>query len=207
MLSPVDTERREEGFSLLELVIVLMLASIVLAVAAGALISLDNATTRHDSAVQEEQAASVVMADMERDIRSASAVSIPADASATDQLQLAELNSDGSTTDVLWKYDPTAQTLSRQTASDGSFQPSGDTITKVTNGPDSPVFRYYDSRITEIPAASTSQISTCATAVGVDVKVSSPTRGVGSFEETAEVALTNQVQSLTTPGNGQCGSP
>lgn len=207
MLSNAGADGQDEGFSLLELVIVLLLASIVLAIAAGALISLDGATARHDSAVQEEQAASVAMADMERDIRSASAVSIPADASATDQLQLAELNSDGSTTDVLWKYDPTAQTLSRQTGLDGSFQPSGDIIARVTNGPDSPVFRYYDSGTTEIPAASTSQIATCATAVGVDVKVSSPTPGVGSFEETAEVALTNQVQSLTTPGNGQCGSP
>lgn len=207
MLSPARAEGRDEGFSLLELVIVLMLASIVLAIAAGALISLDNATVRHDSVVQEEQTASLVMADMERDIRSASAVSTPAGASATDQLQVAELNSDGSTTDVLWKYDPTAQTLSRQIRLDGAFQASGETITKVANGTDSPVFRYYDGTASEIPATSTSEISVCATAVGVDVKVSSAATGVGSFEETAEVALTNQVQTLTTPGNGQCGSP
>lgn len=207
MLTPAPADEREDGSSLLELVIVLMLASIVLAVAAGALISLDNAASRNDSVVQEEQAASTVMAQMERDIRSAAAISTPSGASAADQLQVAELNPDGSTTLVLWSYDPTAETLMRETQQGSGFQASGYAIARVSNGPGSPVFRYYDSSTSEIPATNTSGIATCATAVGVDVKVSSSRAGVGTFEESAEVALTNQVQSLTTPGNGQCGSP
>ncbi len=187
--------------------IVLMLASIVLAVAANALISLDNAASRNDSVVQEEQAASTVMAQMERDIRSAAAISTPSGASAADQLQVAELNSDGSTILVLWLYDPTAETLTRETQQGSGFRPSGYAIAPVNNGAVAPVFRYYDSSTSEIPATNTSGIATCATAVGVDVKVSSSRAGVGTFEETAEVALTNQVQSLTAPGNGQCGLP
>ena len=37
------------------------------------------------------------------------------------------------------------------------------------------------------------------------VKVTSTQASGGSFEETSEVALTNQAQDLTTPGDGQCG--
>ena len=186
------------------MMIVLLLGSIVLVVAGGALISLDNATNRNDSLVGEEQAASTVMAQMERDIRSASTISIPSGASASDQLEVAVLGPDGSTTEVLWSYDPTARTLTRQTQSNGAFQPSGYTIAGVANGTGAPVFRYFDSGASDISARSTSEIATCATAVEIDVRVSSGTPGVGSFEESAEVALTNQVQALTTPGNGQC---
>lgn len=204
MLTASGAGGGEGGFSLLELMIVLLLGSIVLVIAGGALISLDNATNRNDSLVQEEQAASGVMAQMERDIRSASTVSIPAGASASDQLETAVLGSDGSTTEVLWAYDPTARTLTRETQQNGTFQPSGFSIERVANGAGTPVFRYFDSGASDISARSASEIATCATAVEIDVQVSSGTSGVGSFEESAEVALTNQVQALTTPGNGQC---
>lgn len=207
-LGPVLTRAgaggREDGLSLLEMMIVVLISSIVVAIAGSALVSLDNAASRNDSLVKEEQKASTVMAQMERDIRSASSISIPAGASAADQLQLAVLAADGSTSDVLWRYDPTAGTLTRETQQNGTFQPSGAVITRVTNGTGTPVFRYYNSSTTEIAATNTSGIAGCATAVAVEVDVSSGTAGVGSFQETAQVALTNQVQALTAPGTGQC---
>lgn len=206
VLSGAGAGGRDEGFSLLELIIVLTLASVVLVIASGALISLDNATSRNDSIVQEEQSASTTMARMERDIRSASSISIPTGASPADQLEVAVLGSDGSITNILWRYDPAALTLTRETQQEGTFQPSGYAITHVANGTGSPVFRYYDSGASEISGTTASNIANCATAVDIDFTVSSATSGVGSFEESAAVALTNQVQALTTPGNGQCGS-
>lgn len=201
------TQDRDGGFSLLELVIATLLASIVLAMAGDGLISLANAANRNDSVIKEEQAASLVMAQMERDIRSASTVTFPTGSSPSQQLELNVVGASGSTSAVLWVYDPTGRTLSRETQVQGSFtSTSGMSIPNVANGSGTPVFAYYDLAATDISSTSASNIAQCATGVAVDVHVSSTTTGVGSFEESAEVALTNRIEVLTAPGNGQCGS-
>ena len=197
----------EGGFSLLELVIATLLASIVLAMAGDWLISLGNAANRNDSLVKEEQSASLVMAQMERDVRSASTITFPTGASPSQQLEVQVVAANGSTTAVLWIYDPSAGTLTRETQVQGSFTAtSGMSISNVANGSGTPVFTYYDFAATDISSTSASNIAQCATGVGVDVHVSTTTKGVGSFEESAEVALTNRIEVLSAPGNGQCGS-
>lgn len=206
MLKGPANPTRDDGFTLLEMIIVLLLASVVLVVAMGALISLDNTASRHDSLVQEEQSASTAMGMLERDIRSATAISFPAGEPAAEQLQLAVLEPDGSTTNVLWVYSPSAGTLTREVEVPSGYQPDGYSVSGVVNGVGTPVFTYYDSGTADISGTTTSNIAVCATAVGIDLRIWSGAAGVGAFEENAEVALTDQAQALTTPGNGQCGT-
>lgn len=209
MLRPARSRRSgpdDAGFTLIELAVVSLIASIVVIMAGNSLISLQNATAQNDSLIQEEQSASLVMAQMERDIRSASSISFPSGASTSQQLQMTVVNASGPQYPVLWVYDPTAATLSRETQVNGSFVPSSMSISHVTNGTNTPVFTYFNMAGYNISGDRVSEIETCATGVGVKVRVASTMAGVSAFEESAEVALTNNVDALTTPGNGQCGS-
>lgn len=205
MLKQTDPVRTDAGFTLVELVIVLLLASVVLIAALSALTSLANAAGNNDSVVRREQAVSSVLAQLERDVRSSASISTPAGASAADELQLAVPDATG-TTEVLWVHDSSAGTLTRETEVDGAFQPGGLAVEDVSNDPATPVFTYYRSDASLIPTTTASTVDLCATAVGIDVRVKSSQAGGGGFGETSEVALTDQAQSLTAPGDGQCGS-
>ena len=196
---------RDAGFTVLELSVALLLAAIVIASAGDSLISLSNADNRTNSTVQEEQAASQVLAQVERDIRSATTISFPSGSSPSQEVQLAVANADGTTTNVLWVYNSTAGTFSREVQAQGAFSPSGYSISNVSNG-STPVFTYSDFSATAIPTTSTSTIAECATAVSIQIDVSSATHGVGGFQESGEVALTDRLEVLTAPGNGLCGS-
>lgn len=201
-----DNPRGEEGLTLIEMVIVVVLASVVLAAAMGALTSFGSAAASNNSIVGEQQAASTVMAQLERDIRSASAISIPSGASPSDQLQLTLPGGGGSTTQVLWIYDPASGTIARETEVGGAFRPSGYSTGGVGNGTATPVFTYYASDGTDISSTTVSNIAMCSTAVGIHVTLTSSRTGIGPYQETAEVALTDQALALTAPGDGQCGS-
>jgi prepilin-type N-terminal cleavage/methylation domain-containing protein len=206
VLKEIRGRRDEDGFTLVEMALVLVIASIVLVMATQGLTSFTNAASANDSIVRRQQTASTVVAQLERDIRSASGISIPAGSAADDELQLAIPGGGGATTDVRWVYDPSSGTFGRQTqATDGSFQPAGYSASGVANDPGAPVFTYYGADASEIPASATSDIALCATAVAIDLQLSGGASG-GSYEERAEVALTDQAQALTAPGNGQCGS-
>ncbi|HMC38959.1 MAG TPA: hypothetical protein VKI19_04800 [Acidimicrobiales bacterium] len=198
--------RDDSGFTLLELALVSLLSTVVLAMAAGSLISLQNATSRNGSAIQEEQSASLVMAQMERDIRSASSISFPAGASPSQQLEMTVVNASGPDSLVLWVYSPDAATLTREVQVNGTFAPTGSAISHITNGATTPVFTYSDLTGADISSHPTSDIEACTTGLGVNVQISSTTSGVSGFQEKAEVALTNHVEALTAPGSGQCGS-
>ena len=58
--------------------------------------------------------------------------------------------------------------------------------------------------MTNISTNTTSDIAKCTTAIGVDVYVSSSTRGTATYQESEQVALTNQLITLTASGTGQC---
>ena len=196
--------RPESGFTVFELMVVLLVLSIVLVIAGSSLISLDHASYRNDSLIQEEQAASSVMAELEGDLRAAATITIPSGASAADEVQVARLGSGGATSNVRWVYSPSTQTLTRQVQQQGVYQAAGYSIADVANGSGTPVFRYYDSGNNDISGTTGSNIALCSTAVDVDVHVASPTSGVGTFQETSEVALTNQTEALVPAGEGPC---
>jgi prepilin-type N-terminal cleavage/methylation domain-containing protein len=211
-LGPTRTERRDDGFTLLELIIVTLIMSIILAIAGAVLFSLTTTANRNDSMVADEQAATTALAQLTRDIRSANTITFPTGAVASDtanKLELIVNQASGSTTPVLWVYDAAAQTLTRQAMVGTVFKTSGPVVNRVANPASSPVFSYINGKSgTSISGQSPANIALCATTIHVDIYVGAPpkTTGVSPFETSSDIALTNQLNTLTAPGNGQCGS-
>lgn len=193
--------REEEGFTLLEIMVVSIVLAAILAIGGGTFVSLNNTTARNEAMVQAEQSASTTMTELEHDIRSTQTLLIPAGVGASQGLQLAILQPDGTTTNIQWLYDPFLDTLTRSIQNGASFQPSGYKLSSVTNA----TFSYFDAQAEDITSTTSSNIALCTTAIGVDVTVTPTTRGASPFEDNAEVAITNQLNVLSSPGNGQCG--
>lgn len=205
MLTETRSRSDEAGFTLLEMAIVLLVATVVLVSAVSTLTSLANAASRNEAVNTQEQSVSTTMAQLERDIRSATSISFPSGASPQDELQLAE-TSGGTNSNLLWVYNASLGTLTREAQVNGAFQAGGSAVDGVSSAAGTGVFKYYGTQAGDISATPPSNIAMCATAVGIDLQVTSTRVGVGSFEETAEVALTQQADSLTTPGGDPCGS-
>lgn len=73
----------------------------------------------------------------------------------------------------------------------------------IANGA-SAVFNYYNQYGTNISSALPSAIASCTTRIGIDLKVASNVKGTPTFEEVQHDALTDQIDILSQPGNGQC---
>ena len=195
----------EAGFSLVELMVVMSIMAVVLVVASGALISLSQASTRGDAMVSEEQAVSTTLADLARDIRSAHTLAMPAGATPANQMELQVTNTDGTTTPIQWVYQPGAGTLTREVLnSAGAVVSTGWSLSNVANSISAPLFNYYDDQGTDITNYQVSAISPCTTRIGVQLYVSSQVTGVTPLHQSEDVALTDQLDLLSTPGNGQC---
>jgi prepilin-type N-terminal cleavage/methylation domain-containing protein len=194
--------RDEHGYSLLEIMVVSVILAVIMAIGGGAFVSINNSTTRNELMVQAEQSASTVLTQLEHDIRSSQTVAVPGGVEPSQGIQMAVLASDGTTTNIEWLYNISSQTLTREVQSGSSYQPSGFQATSVQSA----AFTYYNAQGTDITATTNSNIATCATAIGIDLLIAPAESGTTPFEETAEVALTNQLNVLTAPGNGQCGA-
>lgn len=214
-------EDGEWGFTTLELMIAVIIMSIVVAMAGTALISVMSAGNRNDAVITNQQQASDVLNQLSRDIRSAGSLSFPTSSPST-EVQIAVNKVSGSTvttTPVIWMYTTTASSctaagltspcLLREVQVNGTFKPQGTlSLALANNVSTNPVFSYYTFTSPGTPMPSTStmdQFSTCTTAIGVDLVVSRTTNNaVSTFEDTDQIALTNQINTLTAPGNGQC---
>ncbi len=201
---PERPDGSESGFSLLEMMFTLLVMSVVVTIAGTSLVSLSRTASRNESMVEVEQSASTIMAQLTRDIRSADTLSFPAGATPADEVQLAVNQQAGGATTVLWTYNPSTATLTRETEVGSTFKPSGFTLSKMANSTSTPVFTYYDDTGSNISATSSSNIASCTTAIGVGLNVVPSTSGVVNQQQSAEVALTNQLNTLTAPGSGQC---
>ena len=215
MLNGQVRSDRDEGFTLLELMIVLAVMGVVLAIAGGALLSLQNATVRTSAMVNDEQDASTVLAQMARDIRSAHSLTFPSTTTDADfAMILYENQPSGGTSPIEWVYQPPTApavvgTLSREVLDSSLAVTSTRVELSDVANVSVPVFSYYNLFGAPIPTGSSTQLQTiqnCTTAVGVDLLISpSPVSGVSDFTESDEVAITDQQQILSAPGNQQCG--
>ena len=194
------------GYTLVELVFVLMIMAVVLVAAGTALISLSSATNRDSGLVTEEQSASGAITQMVHDLRSAHSISIPTGATYTNQVLINDNTTSGTTTQVEWTYVPSTGTLTRYVqGSGGTLVASGTAVTGVANSGAQPLLSYYDFNGGTI--TNTDNIANCTTRVGVDLVVSAPTSagtGVANQEFTQNVAITDQLAILSQPGNVQC---
>jgi prepilin-type N-terminal cleavage/methylation domain-containing protein len=202
---------RDKGFTLIEVLITGLVLSIITAIAGSALISLTTEGNRNLSAVVQEQTASTVMAQLAADIRSAVSVTFPSNASPSTEVELGEpsLGDPSKTTEVLWIYSGTTLTREQMNSSNNWTQ-AGPQATNVVNTSSQAVFTYYDATGTSIPNGVTppipstdqSTVETNATAISVNLYVSSTRSGVSTYNQTEEVALTNLLNTNQPAGEG-----
>lgn len=198
----------EDGFTAIELIVTTLIMAVVIAIAGGALYSLTVAAGRNSAVVTNEQRASQVLTQLARDIRSASAISFPSSSPST-EVELTDNVVTGTsvtTTTVIWSYNGT--TLSRTVGTTPSTA-GPYTVTLANNVATNPVFSYYTYKSPNVPLSyptdSLTDFSTCATDIGVDLVVAATVNNsTSTFEDTDQVALTNQLDTLTAPGNGYC---
>ncbi len=129
-------EARDGGFTLVELMVVVLIMAVVLAIAGTALFSLSMSANRNDAMVSEEQAASNILAQLSRDIRSANSVTFPAGVTSSgtgSEVELLVNQASGGTQPVLWVYNSGAATLTREVQVNGNFQAQGQNLTSVAN--------------------------------------------------------------------------
>lgn len=197
----------DAGFTLLELMVVVGMMTIVLVIAGAALISLTKATNRGGTMITDEQNTSTVLARLAKDIRSAHTISFPTGAAPANETVLQVNNPGGGTTSVEWIYQQSAATLTREVQnSSGTYVPAGTPLTGLANSGTQPIFSYFSYKGTNESGSSTTLIVNCTSRVEIDLVVAPPpgTSAVANFEETADVAITDQLAILSAPGNGQC---
>ena len=196
--------------TLIELTLVLLVMSIVMLIVGTTLFSLTQTASRTDTSVTDEQAASTVLAQASRDIRSAHQVSFAGFTTPvpTQEIEL-QMNQPPGTW-VEWVYTPTAttvngvnqsaRTLSRYvgTSASGPFTLSNPTVTTpvtVVNPGTLPVFRYFQGNGSEITAIdSATSLQTCTTRVAVTLAVSTqkPISAIATFQIGNDIAITDQ---------------
>jgi prepilin-type N-terminal cleavage/methylation domain-containing protein len=206
----------EDGMTLIELTIVLLLMSIVLAIAGTTVFSLSQTASRNDTIVTDEQAASTVLAQVSRDIRSAHQVTFAGISSPTPTRQIELQMNQPASTWVEWVYTPSAttvngvpqaaNTLARyiSNSATGPFKLSNPTVTtpvNIVNGSTAYVFRYFQGNGSEITLISSpSSLQTCTTRVTVTLVVGTQLKlpGVGSFQVSDDIAITDQEAQWAT---------
>jgi len=217
MPKPTRTpEQSDAGFTMVELLVVMVIMTIVLVIAGSSLISFSNVTTRNSAMIDTEQAASTTLAQMARDIRSAHSITfVTSTSNAAISVVLNENQPSGTSTQpVEWLYTPPSGsavvgTLSRVILNTNLTVKSNEILlTNLTNSSSNPVFTYYDLQgqpMSTTDAGADQTLQNCTTAIGVNLVISpSPVPGVANYSESNAVALTDQQQILSAPGNGQC---
>lgn len=207
---------RDDGFTILELSIATLVLGIMLTIATGALISLQNATARTNAMISIEQNASTTLAQMARDIRSAHSITFVSPTTNAAYSVVLNINQPtGGTIPVEWVYQPpaapaTVGTLSRVMLTHSlAASATNVLLTDVANGT-TPVFSYFNlAGGSSMPTTGSTAIQTlqnCTTAIGVNLTISpAPVPGVSAFSESDRVAITDQQQLLSANENYQCG--
>ena len=206
----------EQGFTLIEMAVVMAIMAIVVSIASAALISLQNATARNSAMINDEQAASMTLALLSRDIRSAHNITFPTSSTNADNTVILYENqpSGGTTQPIEWTYTPPVApavvgTLKRIILTQSlAVSSTAVMLSDLANNSSYPVFTYYDLQGTTIPTSGAdATLQNCTTGIGVNLMISpSPVPGVSNYQESNEVAIYDQQQILSAPGNNQCGA-
>jgi len=187
----------EDGFTLVELMVVTTIMLVVLGALVGGLASLTGAERTASSHIDDEQRGRFVLASLTQDLRSAQQLVAPATVALGGAS--AELVSLG--LHVVWSYDR-AGTLTRFTvAADGVTRSVSASYTGVVNGANGPpVFAWLDPAGTDLGAQSSTtpaDLARCATSVHLTLELASHTGRV-PVTESAGIDLPNQ------PGGQGC---
>lgn len=187
----------QDGFTLVELAVVLAITMVVLAVFVSMLTPLGNAATEATANADNQQAVRYAADRITSDLRSANpldpyASSLPPSTYTTQvQMQLGAQGSAQST--VNWVYDPASHTLDRQVLSG----PGGTVLSSVTalTSVSQAVFSYYSPTGTDLVAAvpaDSADVALCAVRVEV-VLTAQPNANGPAFTDTVGATLRNQL--------------
>jgi type II secretory pathway pseudopilin PulG len=210
----VLNERRaneQDGFTVIELVVTMMILMIVLSMFFGALTSLTKSEDRAQRLVSNEQNVRYELDQLSREIRAANPLTVLTNATDySNEIGMVLGPTGGSQQVVRWFYDtdpasPHYERLSREIMSDSS-----DTATVVSTSwylirvrnveTGTPVFTYYDYKDDDMVAGGYSNfdIQNCATRVHITIS-SDSNPGPLPFTETQDVELRNRL-----PGGVGC---
>lgn len=215
MLTKPDARERcgdEGGFTLIELMVVCLVMAIVLSIAGDALLSLTTASNRNSSVLGEEQTTSVAMTQLTTDIRDATGITFPTGVSPSTEVELNENSSSASGSEILWVYNSTAGTLTREKQVNGTWTNAGFQLGDVTNTSSQAVFTYYDSTAASVPVGATvplpgtvsdqDSLEVNATAIGIDLYVTGSISGTPTYHFSNEVTMTNVLNATEPAGEG-----
>ena len=209
VLKPLDND--EQGFTVIELTVTMMILAIVLTMFFGALTSLTKSEDRAQRLVSNEQNVRYELDQLSREVRAANPLTVLTNATDySNEIGMVLGPTGGSQQVVRWFYDtdptsPHYERLSREIMSDSS-----DTATVVSTSwylirvrnveSGTPVFTYYDYKNDDMVAGGYSNfdIQNCATRVHITIS-SDSNPGPLPFTETQDVELRNRL-----PGGVGC---
>ncbi|HUC14981.1 MAG TPA: hypothetical protein VMS00_11070 [Acidimicrobiales bacterium] len=179
-----ENETRAGGFTLLELTLAMGLFLVIIAAFVSFISPAMKGSNVAEALVTNEQAVSLVLLQMEKDIRAANPLDV-FDPTACytytyttydDQIQVQLGPNGGTQQTVLWVYSPTNDTLKRELISGTGCNPTvlstTDVVPNILNG-STPVFTYFDDTQTNLVvpgnASTPDYIGDCAVQIGIDL--------------------------------------
>lgn len=201
-----QAHQREDGFSVVEVTVVVMILMLVLTAFYGLLETLTKHEHRTQALVGNEQAVRFFINELAREIRSSNPMQTQATSDAdtyTNSIELALGPSDGPQTYVRWVYDEPTQTVSRMILSGPGGTPTTvtaklDRVRNVENG--TPFLQYYNQHGQDLVALGIADdVANCAIRVRVTV-TSDSNPGPTPFTEIVDAELRNRL-----PGGVGCG--
>lgn len=178
----------DDGFTLIELAVGMMLGMIVLTLAATYLISTERAQTTTSDTISNQIAITRALRTIDHAVSDATTLT-----SAT-PLAVAWTNVDGSSQSAV--YDPSAGTLVlNNLSSAGTVQGYQTLLTGIPTS--SAIYSYYDQYGASLSGATSSTTTACSTRISISI----PT---GPSSQSTSVALANRISAICTQGDGTC---
>ncbi len=199
-------DRSEDGFSVVEVTVVVMILMLVLTAFYSLLETLTKHEHRTQALVGNEQAVRFFINELAREIRSSNPMQtqVTSDADTyTNSIELALGPSDSPQTYVRWVYDEPTQTVSRMILSGPGGTPTTttaklDRVRNVETG--TPFLQYYNQHGQDLVALGIADdVANCAIRVRITV-TSDSNPGPTPFTEIVDAELRNRL-----PGGVGCG--
>jgi prepilin-type N-terminal cleavage/methylation domain-containing protein len=191
------TSRDEAGFSMIEIMVVVLILGVVLTALFGVLDSMTRNDRRQQALQTNQEGARFAMVQMGQDLRAANPVEPLSTAAAyATEFEAAVLNAAGtSTTYVRWQLSGTTLSRSVLSAPGGTAVSTKTMLSNVENTSQGvTLFRWYDSSGTELTGTdnSPSDFSNCTVRVHISI-VAASDPGPLPFSENSDAEVRNRL--------------
>jgi type II secretory pathway component PulJ len=199
-----DVRRRpaeESGFTVIELAIVLLMSSIVMATLVGILDSQSKAERSVNALAASQEEVRLALVEIQRDLRSAEPlIALPSASDFPTQMQIVHLAFDNdSIVRFRWRLDTANDELVRETLNtSGAVTATTYRLEGVTNNT---VFRYFSAKGSELSAANATsdEIAGCTLRVRVLIDAA-PEAGAAPLDNWSDVQLRNRLPDKLLTG-------